>query len=278
MWRADSNPYPMPQNASPFGNVIAFTALGVIVIVGLLIWWAISERRRGPVLPLLIVGTALSGIVIEPVFDNTLLYWYPVDGSFSAVSAYGRNIPWWLVLGYGWFFGGSSYVLWRMFSNGVSRAKFVGLVIVVAGIDQLANGVAGWLKISGFYGPQPFKWSTINVWFGIADATAAVVGATVLYVLVPHLRGPRYAWLLVTPTIAYGAVLGGITAPVTLGLQSEWTTLGRWIGGAGTIALACVVLYGCYRLVVRSDVESVLGGWSPAERTVDVASSARVSD
>ena len=33
----------------------------------------------------------------------------------------------------------------------------------------------------------------------------------------------------VIPTLSYGAVLGGVTSPVVLGLHSDWTTLARWL-------------------------------------------------
>lgn len=243
--------YPMPQHTAPTGSVVAYTVVGGLFITALLLWWLITERQRGAILPVLLLGTALAAVLVEPIFDNTLLYWYPVDGFGAAFSAYDRHVPWWLILGYGWFFGGSSYVLWRLFSAGVSRSTFVGAVAVFVAIDQIANGIAGWTGISGFYGPQPFMWGPVNVWFGIADSTAVIVGATVLHVLSSSLRGLRVLWLLVLPSIWYGAVLGAVGSPVTLGLHSEWSTLGRWLGGAGTIAFSFIVLYGCYQIVVR---------------------------
>lgn len=241
----------MPQNLAPTGAVLAFTIFGIVMCGALMLWWLLSERRRGPILPVLLIGTALSAVVVEPIFDNTLLYWYPVDGALSAFNAYGRSVPWWLILGYGWFFGGASYVLLRMFKRGISARQFIVAVGVFVAIDQIANGIAGWLGISGFYGPQPFMWGPVNVWFGLADSTAVVVGAVVVFLLAPYLTGLRAAWLLVLPSLWYGAVLGAVCSPVTLGLHSEWSDFGRWIGGLGTITFALIVLYGCYLLVVK---------------------------
>jgi hypothetical protein len=112
-------------------------------------------------------------------------------------------------------------------------------------IDALATSTAGWIRISGFYGPQPFFFGGVNVWFAFADATGVLVNATILYILATRLHGWKWLWLLVIPTISYGAVLGGVTAPMTLGLHSDWTTLGRWLGGAATIGLCCIVAHGC---------------------------------
>ena len=54
------------------------------------------------------------------------------------------------------------------------------------------------------------------------------------------------------PSVAFTAgsaltvvALLGVTSPVVLGLHSDWTVLGRWLGGAATIALCCVVAHGC---------------------------------
>jgi hypothetical protein len=249
-----SNDYiPMPTDLSPpTGPSVGFTAAAAVIVVALLVWWWFSgERRRGPILPLLFVGIAVSAIVVEPVYDNTLLYWYPPENALGLFNAYDRTVPLFTVIGYAWFFGGTSYILWRLFQRGVRRRQIWGLFGIVVVIDALATATAGWLGISGFYGDQPFMFAGINVWFAFADATGSIVGAVILHLLVPRLQGWKWLWLLVIPTISYGAVLGGVTSPVVLGLQSDWTTLGRWLGGAGTIALCCVVAYGCVAIAEK---------------------------
>lgn len=247
---------PMPTDSSPpFGPSVAFTAGSALVVVALLAWWWFSgERRLGPVLPLLFMGIGLSAIAVEPIFDNTLLYWYPPDNPLGVYAAYGRTVPWFTLIGYSWFFGGTSYILWRLFVRGASRTQiwcWFGIAVV---IDAIATATAGWMGISGFYGDQPFMFAGINVWFAFADATAGLVGAVILYLLVPHLSRRKWLWLLVIPSISYGAVLGAVTSPVVLGLHSDWTTAGRWLGGAGTIALCCVVAYACASIATEDSV------------------------
>ncbi|AFC54337.1 MULTISPECIES: hypothetical protein [Mycobacterium] len=244
---------PMPTELSPpTGSSVGFTAAAAVIVVALLVWWWFSgERRRGPILPLLFVGIAISAIVVEPVYDNTLEYWYPPDNALGLFNTYERTVPLFTVIGYAWFFGGTSYILWRLFQRRVSRRQIWGLFGIVVVIDALATATAGWLGISGFYGDQPFMFGGVNVWFAFADATGSIVGAVILYLLVPRMQGWKWLWLLVIPTISYGAVLGGVTSPVVLGLHSDWTTSGRWLGGAGTIALCCVVTYGCVAIAEK---------------------------
>jgi hypothetical protein len=251
---------PMPTDASPpFGPSMWFTAASGTVVIALLVWWWVSgEHARGPVMPLLFVGIAISGIAVEPIFDNTLLYWYPPNNPLGVYSAFDRTVPWFVPLGYAWFFGGSSYILWRLFVRGISRAQIGAYFAVLVLIDAVATSTVGWIRISGFYGDQPFMVGGINIWFSFADATAGVVGAVILYLVVPRLKGWNWLWLVVIPTISYGAVLGGVTSPVVLGLHSDWTTFGRWLGGAGTIALCCIVAHGCAAIGERDSAFRVL--------------------
>lgn len=250
----------MPIHSSPTIPSVVFTVGSLLIVVGLLIWWLVAkEYRHGPALPVIFLGTAISALVVEPIFDNTLLYWYPPDNDLGVYAAYGRTVPWFVPIGYAWFFGGNAYVLWRLFQRGLTRIQILGLFGIVVMIDALATSTATWLNISGFYGPQPFLWGGVNVWFSFADATGVIVGATVLYVLAPRLHGWRWLWLLITPTISYGAVLGAVCSPVTLGLHSDWTASGRWIGGAATIALCCIIAYACSHLTAKNPSVELLG-------------------
>jgi hypothetical protein len=182
---------PMPTDSSPpTGPSVGFTVFCAVTVVALFVWWWLSgERRRGPVLPLFFVGIAISAIVVEPIYDNPLLCWYPPDNPLGLVNLFDRTVPLFTVVGYAWFFGGTSYILSRLFQRGVSRRQIWGLFGIVVVIDALATATAGWLGISGFYGDQPFMFGGINVWFAFADAAGSIVGAVILYLVVPRLHG-----------------------------------------------------------------------------------------
>ena len=60
------------------------------------------------------------------------------------------------------------------------------------------------------------------------------------------------------PSVAFTAgsaltvvALLGVTSPVVLGLHSDWTTLSRWLGGAASIALCCVVTHACASIAAK---------------------------
>jgi hypothetical protein len=95
-------------------------------------------------------------------------------------------------------------------------------------------------------------WGGVNVWFAFCDATGVIVGATLLCLLAPRLRGAGWLWLLVTPTIAYGGVLGATASPVTLAVNSAWPTAARVLSGLGTVVLCCIVVRGCSLVVAHN--------------------------
>jgi hypothetical protein len=52
----------MPIREAPQGALIAYTVLMVLITLGFLIWWALSERKRGPAL--LLCALRVDGTVV----------------------------------------------------------------------------------------------------------------------------------------------------------------------------------------------------------------------
>lgn len=235
----------MPIYPAPAGPGSAFLIGTVIILAALLIWWLASGeyKKRGWIMPLVFIGTGLSALLIEPIFDNTLLYWYPVDNPLAVMEAYERTIPWYVPLGYAWFFGGTAYLLQRTFERGVSTAQIWALFALSIVIDWLAVSICEWLDLSAFYGNQPFHSFGSPIWFSFADATGAFVLAAALHAFLPHLQGLKRLWLLVLPTFTYGGTLGSVTAPISLALNSAWSTEATWLAGLATMALCSTAVY-----------------------------------
>lgn len=217
--------------------------VSIFIVTALLLWWGFSaERKRGPVLPLILLGTSISAILLESVFDNTLMYWWPADNPLAMFSSYGRTIPWSVVIGYAWLFGGASYFLWRKFERGVTLSQATKYFFVLVFIDWLAISIAQWTNQSAFYGNQPFHLFGSPLWFSFADAAGGFALGAAMYGLIPHLHGPRKLLLLLLPTFIYGGVLGSTTAPVAQALNSGWSTPMVWLCGSVTIGL-CYILF-----------------------------------
>lgn len=241
-------PMPIVQALPSVGTKLL---VSIFIVAALLTWWALSaERKRGPILPLIMLGTSVSAIILESVFDNTLLYWWPTDNPLTLFHSYGREIPWSVVIGYAWLFGGAAYFLWRKFERGITMGQAATYFLILVFIDWLAISIAQWTNQSAFYGNQPFQLLGSPLWFSFADATGGFALGAAMYGLIPHLTGPRKLLLLLFPTFIYGGVLGATTAPVAQALNSGWSSPVVWLCGAATIALCCILTYVLARILV----------------------------
>jgi hypothetical protein len=241
----ESTIVPMPVMPAPPAAGAAFLIGTLIIMSGILLWWAFGgeRKRQGWVLPLIFAGTALSAVMIEPIYDNTLLYWYPDVNNLAFFRAYGRTIPWFVPLGYAWFFGGSAYLVWRVIEGGASAATIWKLFAATAVVDWLAVSICEWLGLSAFYGNQPFHLFGSPIWFSFCDATGGFVLGAALALFMPYLRGARRLWLLILPSFTYASTLGSTTAPVSLALNSGWSTPLVWAGGTATMFMCMTAIY-----------------------------------
>jgi len=230
--------------------LVILIGMGVI-LVAIAGWWWVSREytRSGIVLPLLMLGIGLASLIQEPVFDNAALYWYPHHNDWSLFTAFGREIPAYIPIGYGWFFGGVSFILYRLFSRyGTSRLVWQLFAISVV-IDTVATAAVSWMHAAGFYGYQPFNVFDYPLWFAWVDAGTTILNAVLLMALVPRLKGIRFAWLLVIPLITYSAQNGVVDTPITLALHSGWSHAAIWLMGTLSIVLGSCIVFGCSLLV-----------------------------
>lgn len=236
---------PMPVMPAPQPAGTIFLVGTCIIMVGILAWLALGHERRlgGWVLLLALAGTAHSAIMIEPVYDNTLLYWYQAEDPLAFIRGYERTIPWYVPLGYAWFFGGSAYLVWRVIERGASAARIWQLFSATAAVDWLAVSICEWLDLSAIYGNQPFHLFGSPGWFSFCDATGGFVLGAALAKLMPYLSGSKRLWLLILPSFTYAATQGSTTAPVSLALNSAWSPFMTWLAGTATMAMCMIAIY-----------------------------------
>jgi hypothetical protein len=254
---ASSIPTLPAMAVQPTSGVILLLGMLVIVVALLAWWWFSAERKRGLILPLTFLGAAICAVLVEPVFDNTLLYAYPAENPLAAYVSYERAIPWFVPIGYAWFFGGAGYLLMRRFEQGITVSAAMRFFLVLVGIDWFAVSICQWADLSAFYGNQPYQIFGSPLWFSVADATGGFLLGAALYALLPHLAGARQLLLLLLPTFVYGGVLGSTTAPVSQALNSNWSVAMSWFCGTITIALCMVLVYVAAILCVRNRQRTV---------------------
>jgi hypothetical protein len=59
----------------------------------------------------------------------------------------------------------------------------------------------------------------------------------------PYLKGAKRLWLLILPSFTYASTLGSTTAPVSLALNSGWSTPVVWAGGTATMLMCMIAIH-----------------------------------
>jgi hypothetical protein len=244
---------PMPIHD---GSTLAFalyTAAMLAITLGLFAWWGVSrERQRGPALPLLLIGGALSGLV-EPFLDNVVLVWWPPEQPLAAFEAFGRTVPWFVPIGYAWFCGALLYFAARIYAAGVRPAQVWAIFAVVAVVDYVAIAATTWIGIMGFYGDPPMNVGGYPLWWAAIDGAHVMFGGAVVLLLAPRLRGFARLWLLAVPTIVIAASGGAVGWPISTALNSGWSAAGKWVAAAVTIGIGCAIVHLVAQAVSRPD-------------------------
>lgn len=238
----------MPIKDAPETAFAVYTALMALITGGFLVWWLVSERRHGPALPLLILGGALSGLM-EPWLDNIVLYRWPPHQNLAAFEAFGRTIPWFVLIGYGWYCGALPYVTARYLRRGFTANTIWALLGIIVVIDFLAIGLSAWLDVSGFFGDPPLRILGYPLWWAAIDGLHVILAGSIALLLIPHLRGWTLGFLVVLPSMALGASTGIVAWPVSIAINSQWPDPAKYLCAFATIGLSLAAVWGITRVL-----------------------------
>ena len=233
----------MPIRDSPNNALIIYTVLMVVVTSCFLLWWARTpaERKIGPALPLIVVGGVISGLM-EAWLDNVVLVGYPPHQALPVIEAFGRSVPIFVPIGYGWFCGGLLYLVARSFQRGITRRKVWAIYGIIALVDFGAIGLSSWIGILQFFGNPPMNILGYPLWWAGIDSLDVVLGGVLVFALLNHLRGMSQLWYLIVPSIALGASAGIVGWPVSTAINSQWSMSAKFVAAIASIglSLACV--------------------------------------
>jgi hypothetical protein len=233
----------MPIRDSPNNALIIYTVLMVVVTSCFLLWWARTpaERKIGPALPLIVTGGVISGLM-EAWLDNVVLVGYPPHQALPVIEAFGRSVPIFVPIGYGWFCGGLLYLVARSFQRGITRRKVWTIYGAIALIDFVAIGLSSWIGILQFFGNPPMDILGYPLWWAGIDSLDVVSGGTLVFAMLGHLRGLSQLWYLIVPSMALGASAGIVGWPVSTAINSQWPMSAKFLAATASIglSLACV--------------------------------------
>lgn len=256
----------LESNVEPAFMLAFFSATGV----GALVFAAVLAVRRRDFLPVACCLGALLCAANEPIFDILGKIVYAQDHP-TAFTAFGRDIPWFLVIGYVAWVGLLPYLVAGWIAAGWSRARLYLVSIVgvtsVIGVEVVNLYADSW----EYYGEAPLKF------FGGVAAMASVplTAGYLLYALALPLSGWRrgVAGVLI-PTFSLPMMFAATGWPLYIALHADLSPFWDYVAIAALLGLitvaviAVVTLADKARTDPRNEFLGVVGGgqWVPSRR------------
>lgn len=218
-----------PLGLSPVrGAAWGFTFFSVAMFVAVGIWGAWMLIRRRDAVPLaLLLGGAMCGLV-EPIGDIIGLTWYPRSDPLIVYTAWGRSIPSWVPLGEGMFFALAGYGAYRLMLAGrpVKTLLLWWLCFSVfdSAMEMFATHEHAWV----YYGHNPSRILGLPLYAIVQNGGVAIVTGWVALVAAPHLRGRRWAAMLLIVPCAFLGQAVVCTWPVYTALNSDASSVVFW--------------------------------------------------
>lgn len=180
----------------------------------------------------------------EPIYDILGKIVYAEDNPM-AYHAFGRAIPWFLVIGYLPWVGLAPYLVYKAMEAGVARRRLhvaaAILFVSVACVEIFGNSLHLWT----YYGEAPMKY------LGVAPqaVTYPMVGGFLLYALASPLRGWRrivvgFVITLMILPIGYAATSwpGYFALYADLPAALDWLASAAMLGMCAAVAAAATYL------------------------------------
>lgn len=222
---------------------LALFGTTALIAVGLATYWAVI-RRDG--LPLMGCLGAFICALNEPIFDvlGKIVY---ADNNIIAFSAFGRDIPLFLMIGYIAWVGLFPYVIAGWMRDGWSAKRLYTVSIVgvasVWGVEAVNLVIHGW----SYYGPAPLKF------FGGVAAMASVplaAGFLMFALAFPATGWRRLAAGLFIPMFSLPMMFAATGWPLYLALYSDLTPMMNYVAIAALCMLIAIANIAIVKLTV----------------------------
>jgi len=229
MYLAAGLPPDLQSNVSPGVVLGAFAAIALASAV----YAVYLALRRRDLVPVVVCLGALVCAFNEPIYD--LLGKIVYAGNHPMAYAYfGRQIPWFLVVGYLPWVGLLPYLLARAMRDGVSRRTLhlfaFGSFVSVAIVETLGTSFHAW----AYYGDAPLKFLVVAPQM----APVPIVGGFLLFAVADRLVGwKRVAAAFTISTLALPMVFASASWPLYVGLNADLPTGINWLLGIAMLAL-----------------------------------------
>jgi len=244
----------------PPGALLA--VFGVIAGAAAVYAVVLAVRRRDP-LPVVVCVGALVCALNEPIYDLLGLIVYAGNHPM-AFTAFGRSVPWFLVVGYLPWVGLLPYLISRAMHSGISRGKLhmiaFGSFLSVVVVESIGTSFHAW----AYYGDPPLKFLVVAPQM----APVPIVGGFLLFAVADRFNGWRRSVVgFAISTVALPMVFASASWPLYLGLNSDLPVAVNWLAGVVMLALTVGVVMATTSLAQEVRASRSIAATERATRT-----------
>jgi hypothetical protein len=234
--------HPPPVNLSaPSAGSWFFTILCIAIFSAALVW-ALARASRGDWLGLAALAGGLVANLIEAELDNLGLLWFARNNHLIVFHSFGRYMPLYVTLGYGFYFGAITYftldALRRGKGSGYLWAIYAFGWVFDCALETTGSGVG----LYKYYGPQPFNIWSIPLWWMFVNPALPIAAGGLFHVMGKRILGARAVLVVPLLPMCYGATYGALAWPIFVALNSRVEGWVIWVAGAVTAAFSLLLV------------------------------------
>jgi hypothetical protein len=265
-----------PQTAQHVANAAMAVLVLAFVVYGVLEW----RRGRGPLCLLLVAGGSVS-YLNEPILDVLGPLWHPRPGQDVAFTTFGP-VPLWGLGIYTVFFGGGTYVMYRLLEHGVTRRQLwlgIGAFWVVNLAVELPLLQAGLYTYYGYRTP-PMSVGGLPLFWLVVNCGSPLAGACLLRGMPQLVAGWRVVRAVLLPMTAYGAFALASGWPVFSAAHAPHLPgVVDWAAALLTIGIGASIIHELAGWAERTGpVRTAEPARAEAAEAAEVAAAARILD
>jgi hypothetical protein len=230
--------HPPPVHLSaPSAGSWFFTILCAAIFSAALAW-SLLRAYRGDWLALAALAGGLVANLIEAELDNLGLLWFARDNHLIVFHSFGRYMPLYVTLGYGFYFGALTYFTVDALRRGRGGRYLWGIYLFGLVFDWALETVGGELGVYRYFGPQPYRVLTEPLWWIFVNPALPLAAGGLFHVMRDRLRGARALAVVPLLPMCYGATYGALAWPMFVALNSRVPGWVIWVAGAVTAAFS----------------------------------------
>jgi hypothetical protein len=216
-----------------------FTGLCIAIFAGALAW-SLARATRGDWLGIACLLGGLVATLLEPMLDHLGLLWFAANNHLIVFHEFGGQIPLYVVLGYGFYFGAITYFTVYSLHRGVSSRYLWAIYAFAIVFDWALETTGGETGIYRYFGPQPFRVLTEPLWWLFINPVLPIAAGGLFHVMRDRLHSWRALSIVALLPMVYGATYGAIGWPIFIAFHSHVATWVIWVAAVTTDVFALV--------------------------------------